>query len=73
MKIKSIETFSNEFVGLLRLCTDDGAEGWGQVSTYHADLTSLLLHRQVVRPSPPGPIAVNLRDVVGHLRSSLTP
>lgn len=47
MKIQSIETFSNEFVGLVRLRTDDGAEGWGQVSTYHADLTSLVLHRQV--------------------------
>ena len=47
MKIKSIETFSNEFVGLVRLRTDDGAEGWGQVSTYHADLASLVLHRQV--------------------------
>ena len=47
MKIKSIETFSNEFVGLVRVRADDGAEGWGQVSTYHADIASLVLHRQV--------------------------
>ena len=47
MKIKSIETFTNEFVGLVRVCTDDGAEGWGQVSTYNADITALVLHRQV--------------------------
>lgn len=47
MKIKSIETFSNEFVGLVRIRTDDGAEGWGQVSTYNADISSLVLHRQV--------------------------
>ena len=48
MRIKSIETFSNEFVGMVRLSTDDGAEGWGQVSPYNADITALVLHRQVV-------------------------
>jgi L-alanine-DL-glutamate epimerase-like enolase superfamily enzyme len=47
VKIKSLETFSNEFVGFVRLWTDDGAEGWGQVSTYNADITSLIFHRQV--------------------------
>ncbi len=47
MKIKSIETFSNEFVGLVRVRTDDGAEGWGQVSTYNADISALVMHRQV--------------------------
>ena len=24
-----------------------GAEGWGQVSTYHADITAQVLHRQI--------------------------
>ncbi|MEM7113045.1 MAG: mandelate racemase/muconate lactonizing enzyme family protein [Chloroflexota bacterium] len=47
MKIKSIETFANEFVGFVRLRTEEGAEGWGQVSTYHSDLTAQVLHRQV--------------------------
>ncbi|MDX1528230.1 MAG: mandelate racemase/muconate lactonizing enzyme family protein, partial [Gammaproteobacteria bacterium] len=47
MKIKKIETFSNEFVGFLRVTSDDGAEGWGQVSTYNADITSLIVHRQI--------------------------
>ena len=47
MKITSIETFSNEFMGLVRVRTDSGAEGWGQVSTYHSDICSLVLHRQV--------------------------
>ena len=47
MKIQSIETYCNEFVGFVRVRTDDGAEGWGQVSTYHADLTTQVLHRQV--------------------------
>ena len=49
MKIKSIETFCTEFVGLVRLTSDDGAQGWGQVSTYHADISVQVLHRQVAR------------------------
>ncbi|MDH3317517.1 MAG: mandelate racemase/muconate lactonizing enzyme family protein [Gammaproteobacteria bacterium] len=47
MKITIIETFSNEFVGFLRVTTDDGSQGWGQVSTYNADITSLIVHRQI--------------------------
>lgn len=47
MRIKSIETFTNEFVGFVRVTTDDGSQGWGQVSTYNADISSLVLHRQV--------------------------
>lgn len=47
MKIKSLETFSTEYVGFVRVTTDDGAQGWGQVSTYNADISSLVLHRQV--------------------------
>ena len=47
MKIQRIETFCTEFVGFVRVTTDDGAQGWGQVSTYHADISALVLHRQV--------------------------
>ncbi len=47
MKIQSIETFSNEFVGLVRVRTEAGAEGWGQLSPYNADIAALVLHRQV--------------------------
>jgi len=47
VKIRSLETFSNEFVGFVRVRTDDGAEGWGQVSTYNADITAQVFHRQI--------------------------
>ena len=47
MKIKKIESFSTEFVGFVRVTADDGSEGWGQVSTYNADITVQVLHRQV--------------------------
>lgn len=46
-RIVSIETYGNEHVALVRVRTDDGAEGWGQVAPYHADLTVRVLHRQV--------------------------
>lgn len=47
MKIQRIESFCTPFVGFVRVTTDDGATGWGQVSTYHADISALVLHRQV--------------------------
>jgi L-alanine-DL-glutamate epimerase-like enolase superfamily enzyme len=47
MKIKRIETFSTQFVGFVRVTADDGSQGWGQVSTYNSDISSLVLHRQV--------------------------
>ena len=31
MKITKLETFANEFVGFVRLTTEDGRQGWGQV------------------------------------------
>ena len=47
MKIKSIESFCTEDVGFVRVTAEDGAQGWGQVSTYHSDITAQVLHRQV--------------------------
>lgn len=47
MKIAKIETFTKQLVGFVRVTTDSGEEGWGQVSTYNADITCTVLHRQV--------------------------
>jgi hypothetical protein len=47
MKISKIETFCDPFVGFVRVKAEDGATGWGQVSTYNADITALIVHRQV--------------------------
>ena len=47
MKINKIESFCNEFVGFVRVTQEDGQQGWGQVSTYHSDITAMVLHRQV--------------------------
>ena len=47
MKIASIETFTNEYVCFVRVRTVEGHEGWGQVSTYNADITAKVVHRHI--------------------------
>ena len=47
MKIASVETFVRPFVGFVRVRLDSGAVGWGQLSTYNADISAEVLHRQV--------------------------
>ena len=47
MNIDSIETFFTPDVGFVRVTSDTGDTGWGQVSTYNADITSQVMHRQV--------------------------
>ena len=49
MKINKLETFCNEYVGFVRVTSDTGDQGWGQVSTYNADITCEIFHRQVAR------------------------
>ena len=49
MRITRIESFTNEFIGFVRVTVEDGSHGWGQVSTYNADITCQILHRQVAR------------------------
>jgi L-alanine-DL-glutamate epimerase-like enolase superfamily enzyme len=46
-RIARLETFTNEFVCFVRVTSDEGAIGWGQTSTYHADITATIFHRQV--------------------------
>jgi L-alanine-DL-glutamate epimerase-like enolase superfamily enzyme len=45
--IEKLETFSNEFVCFVRVTANTGAIGWGQTSTYNADITASIFHRQV--------------------------
>ena len=46
-KIKSIETYTDEFVCFVKVTTDSGLEGWGQTSNYNSDITAQIVHRQV--------------------------
>lgn len=47
-KITKIETYSQgSTLAFVRVVTDDGSEGWGQVSTYDADLSAQIIHRKL--------------------------
>jgi len=60
-RIAKLETFTTAFVCFVRLTTDDGRFGWGQTSTYNADITAAIFHRQVA----PWAIGADVLDVDG--------
>jgi L-alanine-DL-glutamate epimerase-like enolase superfamily enzyme len=45
--IKSIETYTDQNVCFVKITSSEGYIGWGQTSTYNADITAQILHRQV--------------------------
>ena len=47
MKIKKLETFTKPFVSFVKVTTDSGNFGYGQMSTYHSDITAKIFHKQV--------------------------
>lgn len=63
MKLVKLETFSTEFVGFVRATTETGAIGWGQVSTYNADITVEVFHRQIA-PHALGRDALDFADTL---------
>jgi len=76
MKITRLETFTNQFVCFVKLTTDGGDVGWGQTSTYNADITARIFHRQVapwalgaIMPAPaiPGGAAIGIEALVERI------
>jgi L-alanine-DL-glutamate epimerase-like enolase superfamily enzyme len=65
LKIKKIETFSKPEVALVRITTDNNMQGWGQISTYNSDITSLILHRDIARRIL-GEDPANIDEIVDH-------
>ena len=63
MKIVKLETFATPFVGFVRATSETGAIGWGQVSTYHADITCTIFHRQIA-PHALGTDALDFADTL---------
>lgn len=66
MKIKSIESFTRGHVSVVRVRTDDGAEGWGQIAPYHADISAIILHRQIA-PRALGADATRIAALVENI------
>lgn len=63
MKIRKLETFTNQLIGFVRVTSDTGDVGWGQVSTYNADITCDVFHRQVA-PHALGTDALEFEDTI---------
>ena len=63
MKLQKLETFTDSFVCFVKATAEDGAEGWGQVAPYCADITAQVLHRQVA----PHALGMDCGDIDGML------
>ncbi len=61
--VESIETFVRGAIGLVRLRTKDGAEGWGQIAPYEPGVTVDVLHR-LVAPHVLGQDAADVDAIV---------
>ena len=66
MRITAIETYSNRYVGVVRVRAEDGSEGWGQLAPYNADISAAVLHRQVA-PHALGADALDIGGLVTSL------
>ena len=64
MILTKLETFATEHVAFVRATFDCGTEGWGQVSTYNADITSTVLHRQVAPWMLGRDVSIDLDDLL---------
>lgn len=63
MKIAKLETFGTEYVCFVRATSETGAIGWGQLSTYQADITAQVFHRQIA-PHALGTDALDFEDTL---------
>lgn len=48
-RIERIESWTRGAYGIVRITTQDGQEGYGQLSPFEPDLSATVLHRQVAR------------------------
>jgi L-alanine-DL-glutamate epimerase-like enolase superfamily enzyme len=60
-QIRSLETFHDQYVCFVRLTTTLGQVGWGQTSTFNADITARIFHRQVA----PWALGADASDIGG--------
>jgi L-alanine-DL-glutamate epimerase-like enolase superfamily enzyme len=49
LTITKVESWTRGSYGVVRVTTNDGREGYGQLSSFEPDITATVLHRQVAR------------------------
>lgn len=67
MKITRLETFGTPDLAFVRVTTETGAQGWGQVSSYLADITVEVFHRQIA-PHALGTDATDFADTLALIQ-----
>lgn len=67
MKITRLETFGTPDLAFVRVTTETGAQGWGQVSSYLADITVEVFHRQIA-PHALGTDATDFTDTLALIQ-----
>ena len=70
MKIQSIETFLHGQVCFVRVTTESGAEGWGQLPLSCSDISAAVLHRQLA-PAALGADADDLEALSDRVMEAL--
>ncbi|QKV18304.1 mandelate racemase/muconate lactonizing enzyme family protein [Oricola thermophila] len=68
MRIVRLETFTRPFVAIVRVTLEDGSQGFGQMSPYHADISTEVFHR-LVAPKALGQDGTRIEAVVEHVFS----
>ncbi|MFW5985703.1 MAG: mandelate racemase/muconate lactonizing enzyme family protein [Halanaerobiaceae bacterium] len=63
MKIKALETYTRSELSVVKVITDDGREGFGQMSPFNADISTEVFHRQVA-PHVLGKNPFNIKEII---------
>ena len=66
MIIKRLETYTQRHLSFVRVITDDGFQGMGQISPYDADISARLFHR-LLAPVALGADPMNLDILVDRI------
>jgi L-alanine-DL-glutamate epimerase-like enolase superfamily enzyme len=66
LRIERLETFTNRYIGFVRATVAGGAQGWGQLSTYNADITAQVFHRQIA-PYALGADALSIDPLIDRI------
>lgn len=64
MRIAKLETFDTAFVAFVKITADTGEVGWGQCSSYQADIAAEVFHRQIA----PHALGTRVEDLEDTLR-----
>jgi len=67
MKIERIETFTTRQLSVVRVTAEDGAQGYGQIAPYHANISALVLHQQIA----PHLLGEDADDIEGFVERSV--